>query len=62
MTINELAMSWIENDRTGDYERQITLDEAATLVGWMDSDTIESLDEEITPEKFMEAWNENFPA
>lgn len=60
MTINELAMNWIENDRTGDFQRKITVDEASIFVGWMDSDTIEALDEEITPEKFMEAWNEHF--
>lgn len=58
MTIKELAINWIENDRTGDYCRPITLDEAERFIGWMDDSTIESLDEDITPEKFMEAWNE----
>ena len=58
MTIKELANNWIENDHTGDYCRPITLDEAEQFIGWMDEDTIDSLDEDITPEKFMEAWNE----
>jgi len=58
MTIKELAQNWLENDRTGDYEREITLDEAATFVGYMDNDTFAELDEEITPEKFRDAWNE----
>lgn len=58
MTIKELAQNWIENDRTGDYEREITLDEAAIFVGYMDSDYVSDLDEEITPEKFRDAWND----
>lgn len=57
MTISELAQNWMENDRTGDYGRKITLAEAETLVGYMDQDTLAELDEEITPEKFMAAWN-----
>ena len=60
MTIKELAINWLENDRTGDYERKITLEEAKTFVGYMDNDVLDSLDEQITPEKFMEAWNEEF--
>lgn len=58
MTIKELAQNWMENDRTGDYERKITLEEAETFVGYMDQDTIDALDEPITAEKFMNAWNE----
>ena len=58
MTIKELAQNWMENDRTGDYERKITLEEAKTFVGYMDQDTIDALDEQITAEKFMNAWNE----
>ena len=58
MTIKELARNWMENDRGGDYYgRRITLDEAQTLVSFMDDDAIEDLDEEITAEKFMNAWN-----
>ena len=59
MTIKELALNWIENDRTGDYcDRKITLEEATIFVGYMDNDTLDELDEEITPEKFRDAWNE----
>ena len=59
MTIKELALNWIENDRTGDYSgREITLEEATNFVGYMDNDTLDELDEEITPEKFRDAWNE----
>lgn len=58
MTIRELAQNWLENDRTGDYSRKITLEEAANFVDSMDQDTLDELDEGITPELFMEAWNE----
>ena len=59
MTIRELAQNWMENDTTGEYyDRKITLEEAETLVGYMDPDTLEDLDEEMTPEKFMAAWND----
>ena len=58
MTIKELAKNWMENDRTGDYyDRKITLEEAKTFVGYMDSDILDELDEQITPEKYMDAWN-----
>lgn len=59
MTIKELAQNWMENDRTGDYAgRKITLQEAADFVGYMDQDVLENIDEPVTPEAFMEAWNE----
>lgn len=59
MSIKELARNWMENDETGDYAgRKITLEDAETLIGYMDDDTLNNLDETITPEKFMEAWNE----
>ena len=59
MTIKELAQNWMENDRTGDYYgRKITIEEAETLVGFMDQDITDELDEQITPEKFMDAWND----
>lgn len=57
MTIRELAENLIENDRTGGYyDRKITLDEAADFIGWMDPDS--DLPEDLTPESFMETWNE----
>ena len=56
MTIHELAENWIQNDRTGTPSR-ITIEQATQMVGWMDPDTIEQLDDEITPESWMEAWN-----
>lgn len=59
MTIKELAQNWMENDRTGEYGgRKISIDEAETLIGYMDQDTISGLDEPITAEKFMNAWND----
>ena len=58
MTIKELAKNWIENDRDGDYSgRAITMDEAQTLIGFMDADTLESIGEDVSAEKFMDAWN-----
>ena len=57
MTIRELAQNWLDNDRTGDYNRKITTDEAETFIGYMDPDTFEAIDETITPEKFASAWN-----
>ena len=58
MTIRELAQNWLENDSTGDYCRKITLDEATNFVDSMDQDILDELDDGITPELFMEAWNE----
>ena len=59
MTIKELAQNWMENDRTGEYcGRKISIEEAETLIGYMDQDTISGLDEPITAEKFMNAWND----
>ena len=58
MTIRDLATNWMENDRTGDYcYRQITLEEARNFVSCMDEATVSALDEQITPWKFMNAWN-----
>lgn len=58
MTIKELALEWIRNDRTGDYcNRKITAEEATNFVNCMDPDILEDLTENITPEAFMEAWN-----
>lgn len=54
MTISELAMNWIENaDTTPDI---IDLDTATQYISWMDPDS--DLPEDLTPETFMEAWNE----
>jgi len=59
MTVSELAMNWIINDRTGDYcHRKITLDEATWSIEHMDPDTLEDIEEDLTPEAFMEAWND----
>lgn len=57
MTLNELITNWIENDRTGEYCREITINDAAALVGYMDPDTLENLGEKPTPQAFMDAWN-----
>lgn len=59
MTISELAMNWIVNDTTGEFcNRQITIDEATAFIENMDPDVLEDLTEDITPEAFMEAWND----
>ena len=57
MTLRELITNWIENDRTGAYCREITIDDAATLIGYMDPDVLDSIDEKPTPQAFMDAWN-----
>ena len=57
MTLKELALNWIENDRTGEYCREITIDDAAALVGHMDPDVLENLDEKPSPQAFMDIWN-----
>lgn len=54
MTISELALNLIEHaDMTPGI---IDLDTAKTLIGWMDPET--NLPENLTPESFMEAWND----
>lgn len=54
MTTYELALNWIEHaDETPGI---IDLGTAAQYIGWMDPDT--DLPEDLTPESFMEAWNE----
>ena len=59
MTIKKLALELILNDRTGDYcNRKITAEEATNFISWMDPDVLEDLTEDITPEAFMEAWND----
>ena len=57
MTLNELITNWIENDRTGAYCREITIDDAATLIKHMDPDVLENSGETPTPQTFMDAWN-----
>lgn len=57
MTLKELALNWIENDRTGEYYREITIDDAVALIGYMDPDVLESIEEKPTPQAFMDAWN-----
>lgn len=59
MTIKELAQNWMENDRSGDwYNREMTEEDAERFIGYMDPETLEELDEVITPEAFAEAWND----
>lgn len=54
MTIRELALNWIEHaDGT---PTEIDLDTASTYISWMDPDV--GLPEDLTPEAFMEAWND----
>ena len=54
MTIRKLALNWIEHaDNT---PTEIDLDTASAYIGWMDPET--DLPEDLTPEAFMEAWND----
>jgi len=56
MTIRELATNLIEHaDDTRDLV-EIDLDRAAQLVGWLDPES--DLPEDLTPEAFMEVWND----
>ncbi len=57
MTLKELALNWIENDRTGAYCREITINDATVLVKHMDPDVLETIGEKPTPQAFMDAWN-----
>jgi len=54
MTIRELAKNWIDNADT--TPGMIDLKTAAQYIDWMDKD--EDLPEDLTPESFMEAWND----
>lgn len=57
MTINELAMNWIEHADTTPEE--ITLDDATYYVGLLRADDDEGkLPDDLTPETFRDAWNE----
>lgn len=56
MTIRELALNWIEN--SNEEVTAITREQAEEYIGWMDPDTLENLDEEMTADAFMEAWND----
>jgi hypothetical protein len=54
MTIRELAMNLIEHaDETPSV---IDLDRATEIIGWLDPDS--DLPEDLTPEAFMEAFND----
>lgn len=56
MTIRELATNLIEHaDDTRDIV-EIDLDRAAEIVNWLDPDS--GLPEDLTPESFMETWND----
>lgn len=57
MTISELALNLIEH--SDEPVTQIDLDRAAQLIGYLDPDN--DLPEDLTPEAFMEAWNEIVP-
>ena len=58
MTVRELAQNLIDNDREG-TPTVIDLARAAQLVGWMVADDSDGdLPEDLTPESFMEAWND----
>ena len=57
MTLQELALNWIENDRIGAYCREITINDATVLVKHMDPDVFETIGEKPTPQAFMDAWN-----
>lgn len=59
LTLEGLVRNWAENDSTGDYAgRKITLEEASDLVSYIDQETLDALGETITPERFMQIWNE----
>lgn len=54
MTIRELALNLIEH---ADEElAEIDLDRATEIISWLDPDS--NLPEDLTPEAFMEAFNE----
>ena len=55
MTIRELAMNLIEHADESPVEK-IGLARAAEIIGWLDKDS--DLPEDLTPEAFMEAFND----
>lgn len=57
MTISELALNLIEH--SDEPVEQIDLARAAQLIGYLDPNN--DLPENLTPEAFMEAWNEIAP-
>lgn len=54
MTIRELAANWIQH--ADEMPTEIDLDTARTYISWMDPES--DLPEGLTPEAFMEAWND----
>ena len=54
MTIRELALNLIEH--SDETPSAIDLSRAAELISWMDPDT--DLPDDLTPEAFMDAWND----
>ena len=54
MTVRELAENLITHADTTPGE--IDLETAKTYIGWMDPDS--DLPEDLTPESFLEAWND----
>ena len=57
MTVHELTQNLIEHAE--ETPSVIDLDRAAEIIGWLDKDN--DLPEDLTPESFMEAWNEIVP-
>lgn len=54
MTIRDLALNLIEH--ADEAPEIIDLDRAAELISWMDPES--DLPEDLTPEAFMDAWND----
>ena len=54
MTIRELVLNLIEH--ADETPGTIDLARSAEIIGWLDPDT--DLPEDLTPESFMEAWND----
>lgn len=55
MTIHELALNWIEHSDISPVP-EIDIKTAEEYISWMDPDT--DLPENLTPQTFMEAWND----
>lgn len=55
MTVRELAQNWIENADVSPVP-EIDIETAKQYISWMDHDT--ELPEDLTPENFMNAWND----
>jgi hypothetical protein len=58
MTISELALNYWINSSFDDSRRKMDVDLATWLIEHMDPDNIEDIEGDLTPEAFMEAWND----